>query len=249
MSANPPQAPILIVEDGTNVPNSNTYISLADAVTYFTNMGNLTFTNASPINQSTALVRAASGMSSWLNGRWYGRRANSAYAGGTDGGQGGQFGTSPNSTPQSMDWPRCGVRDSDGYLIPNNIVPQKVVNAQCLIAAIELTTPFIQQQVNAYNSLASEKVGPIDVAFKPTAPSVTYWPQVIAMLRDFASIGVMPIEVVIGLSRSEEAARRRDRHGFGMNPFDFPDYFHLIKEPIYNPDLSPGWYDDDNLIC
>lgn len=212
--------PTIVVETGANVPGANSYISQADALTYFTNVGDTVFTAASPDQQAAALVRACYGLGYWLNGRWLGRRANQV---------------------QALDWPRCGVYDSDNYLIANNVVPQKLQFAQCEVAKIELTTPFIQQSVSKDDCVEMVEVGPIRTQYKPTAPSITYWPQIIAMLRDFAAIGIMPIQVTIGLSEREMREMHRDDHGFGMNPFDFPDYFHLIKEPIYNPGLPVGW--------
>lgn len=213
-------ATTLIVEDGTNVTGANSYISLADAVTYFNNKGDATFINTSPDKQAAALFRAAGGLDFWLNGRWRGRRANAV---------------------QSLDWPRVGVRDSDGYFVPKNTVPAKVKLAQAEVAKIELTTSFIQQSVDRNSLIQKESVGPIDIEYMKNAPSITYWPQIIAMLRDYATIGVMPIEVVIGLSPEEERQMRRDHEGHFMNPFDFPDYFHLIKEPIYNPGFDAPW--------
>lgn len=218
----PPALPTITVEDGTNVTGANSYIALADAITYFTNTGNTAFQQASPQNQTTALVRACFGLNAWLNGRWYGRRANAV---------------------QALDWPRRGVRDSDGYLVPYNTVPTKVQQAQCLVAAIELTTPFIQQSVTRYDSLKSERVGPINVEFKDTAPSITYWPQVIAILKDYAQIGVMPIEVTIGLTESERRGMARDRGR--LNPFDFNEYFQ--NELYGGIDENWGWDQDVEL--
>jgi len=212
--------PTLVVETGANVPGANTYIAQADAVTYFTDRGDTVFTEVSDAQQAAALVRGASAMDFWLNGRWRGRRANQV---------------------QALDWPRCGVRDSDGYCVPPNTVPVKVQQAQCEVAKIELTTAFIQRSVSRDNAVQKQTVGPIDITYMNTAPSITYWPQVIAMLRDYATIGVMPIEVVIGLSEREMRDMRRDHHGFGLNPFDFPDYFHLLKEAIYNPGYDASW--------
>lgn len=211
----------LIVEDGSNVPNANTYISLVDAVTYFTNKGDQAFIAASQDHQAAALFRAGQGLDFWLNGRWHGRRANQS---------------------QTLDWPRCEVFDSDGYRVPNNVVPAKVKLAQAEVAKIELSTSFIQQSVDRSNNIQKQTVGPIDITYMATAPSITYWPQIIAMLRDYASIGVMPIEVVIGLSPEERREMHRaERGGFGLNPFDFPDYFHLIKEPSYTPGWDAPW--------
>lgn len=206
----------LIVEDGTNVPNANSYISQADAVTYFGNKGDQAFLNTSADKQASALFRAGQALDFWLNGRWRGRRANAV---------------------QALDWPRKELRDSDGYPVPHNTVPMKVKLAQAEVAKIELTTSFIQQSVDRSNNIQKESVGPIDIEYMKTAPSITYWPQIIAMLRDYAAIGVIPIEVVIGLSPEERRQMdRENRGGFGLNPFDFPDYFHLIKSASYGFD-------------
>lgn len=213
-------ATTLIVEDGSNVPNANSYISLADTLTYFNNKNDQTFLAASTDQQAGALFRAGQGLDFWLNGRWRGRRANAV---------------------QALDWPRRDVCDSDGYPVSSTTVPAKVKLAQAEVAKIEMTTSFIQQSVDRSNNIQKQTVGPIDITYMPTAPSITYWPMVIAMLRDYAVIGVIPIEVVIGLSAEERDQMREDRHGFGLNPFDFPDYFHLIKEPLYNPGWDAPW--------
>jgi hypothetical protein len=208
----------LIVEDGTNVPNANSYISQADALIYFNNKADQVYLAASQDQQAAALFRAGQGLDFWLNGRWYGKRANAV---------------------QSLDWPRKDVRDSEGYCVPNNVVPAKVKLAQAEVAKIELTTQFIQQSVDRSNAISKQTVGPIDITYMATAPSITYWPMVIAMLRDYAGIGVMPIEINIGLSPAELRQMNHEGDHFGMNPFDFPDYFHLIKAGSYGSDFGP----------
>lgn len=223
--------PTLIVETGLGVTGANTYISDNDALTYFVNRGDSVWPETDMATRDAALVRACFGLGYWLNGRWYGRKATST---------------------QPLDWPRCGVRDSDGYLIANNVVPPKVQYAQCEIAKIELTTPFIQQSVTNLNSVQSERVGPIEVEFKNTAPSITYWPMVIAMLRDYATIGIMPIEVVIGISADERRQMERERTGGIYGPQLNPaDLIMFEKQQIYNPSdwfWGNGWYDADYLI-
>jgi hypothetical protein len=215
----------IVVEDGTNVTGANSYISLADAKTYFNNRGDQTFDALTPDKMGACLVRGASAMDYWLNGRWRGRRANQI---------------------QALDWPRIGMIDSDGYCVPKNTIPQKLKNAQCEIAKIESSTPFIQTQVSNQNTLKLQAIGPIKSEFMDTSPSISYWPMIIAMLKDYAQIGVMPIEVVIGITERERKLRGEDHHGFGLNPFDFPDYFHLEKEAIYNP--GGDWYDSGWLL-
>lgn len=212
---------VLTVETGANVPNANSYVSFADALAYFQSVGDTVFTSAASDDQASALVRACYGLGYWLNGRWLGRRA---------------------SPLQALDWPRCGVQDSDGYWLPNNIVPPKIVRAQCEIAKIELTTPFIQVKVDRDDMQQSVKVGPIDISYRSNAPSITYWPQIIAMVQDYALVGIVPINATIGLTDSERRSMRRDCDGvFGgsMNPFDFPAYFQLIKNAAYGSDYGP----------
>lgn len=214
-------ATTLVVEDGSNVPNANSYISLVDAQAYFSNKGDSAFMNTAPDKQAAALFRAGQGLDFWLNGRWRGRRANAV---------------------QALDWPRKEIRDSDGYPVPHNSVPNKVKLAQAEVAKIELTTPFIQQSVTRDDVVQRTRVGPVDIIYEKTAPSITYWPQVIAMLRDYATMGVTPLEVTIGISPEERRQMEHEDHGgFGLNPFDFPDYFHLLKEPLYNPGWDAPW--------
>jgi hypothetical protein len=218
-------APNLIQEtaagtQGKGTLNANCYGTLAGAQQYFANTGNKAAQGRSDADLTTALIRAASGMDYWLVGRWHGRRA---------------------SQNQPLDWPRCEVRDQDGYCWKDNIIPPKIVTANYEIASIELTTPFIQLKVDKYDNPSTESAGPVSIGFKPTAPSITYWPQIIAILKDYATIGVMPIELVIGLTEHERKQLRSHGNEVYANPFDFPDYFHLIKEAIYNPGYDAPW--------
>jgi hypothetical protein len=217
-------SPTLVVEDGSQVAGANSYITQANAMAYFINRGDTVFTSATSDQQITALVRAASGMDAWLTGRWYGRKASST---------------------QSLDWPRREVRDVDGYRVASNVIPNKVQYAQAEVAKIEMTTPFIQQSVSKDDMVKSEVIGPINVTYKDNAPAITYWPQIIALLRDYALIGVMPIEVVIGITDHERDLRREAIYNGSMNPFDYPDFFHLIKMGSYIvPDQGGSWDND-----
>src|SRR5690625_1153242 len=56
----------------------------------------------------TALVRATSYLDSAYRLRWKGRRA---------------------TTSQTLAWPREGVRDEDGALLPDDTIPQQVIDA------------------------------------------------------------------------------------------------------------------------
>lgn len=219
-----PTAPVIVQEtaagtQGKGTLNANCYVNLAQAQQYYANTGNTKANAASDKDLTTALIRAAAGMDYWLVGRWHGRRA---------------------SQTQPLDWPRAEVRDQDGYFWADTLIPPKIQVANMEVAAIELTTPFIQQKVDKFDNPQSQRAGPVEIAFKATAPSITYWPKIIAILKDYATIGVMPIELVIGLTEHE---RKQLRHpdGHYANPFDFPDYFHLIKEAIYNPGYDAPW--------
>ena len=108
------------------------------------------------------------------------------------------------------------------------------------IARIELSTPFIQYSVSRDDAIKSNSVGPISGTYRDTAPAITYWPQVLALLTDFAIIGIVPMEVTIGVTQHEMGA---DDLQAGLNPFDYPAFFNLIKsnDPGYTPSPGSSW--------
>src|SRR6185437_4029457 len=86
----------LVVEDGTFVPGANTYISLADATTYWTNWGYTADVGTDTTAQTVALYYAAYAMER-LYGRFY-------------------IGQVAKNSPQNLLFPRVGTHDRAPYV-------------------------------------------------------------------------------------------------------------------------------------
>lgn len=108
----------LVVEDGTGKSDADSFISDADAVSYFTAIGDATFTAASSTAREQALRRAQQYITRRYRGRWKGRRVYQT---------------------QALDWPRYSVSDVDGWTIQSNVVPTEVKQAQCELALAALS--------------------------------------------------------------------------------------------------------------
>ena len=173
------------VGDGTGKANAVSYISAADATTYFAARGDEVWAEQEPSTQEAALVRATAALDSWLRGRWLGTKKTQA---------------------QSLAWPRTGVVDEEGYTILDTTIPVQLKQATCEVAMIELTERFIQQTVSKDNTIAAESVGPIAVSYRADAPTVKTYPHVEALLRGLAAIGGAQMNFRVSLTEDEVTA-------------------------------------------
>jgi hypothetical protein len=128
----------LIVEDGTGLSTAESYISVADATTYFTSYKSATdlatWTGSSTAVQELALRRGAQYMLSCYRTRWLGDRM---------------------SGTQALDWPRASAL-VDGYYVDSTAVPTEIKRAQCELAFAALTGE-LQSNVTAGDAnIASE---------------------------------------------------------------------------------------------
>jgi len=202
----------ITVETGAGLSDAVSYISAADAATYFAARGVDTWAESDAAEQEAALVRATSSLDSWLRGRWLGTK---------------------KTQTQALAWPRIsamgattGVEDEEGYELSTTAVPVQVKQATCEIALIELTERFIQQSVSKDNTIASESVGPISVSYRGDAPTTKTYPHVEALLRGLASIGGTQIGFTIGLTDEEQ--EYLDNQG-EFDIFDYSAYFNTVK--------------------
>jgi len=120
----------LVVEDGSQKTNSNTYISLDDANTYFEGRLNASvWTDATDANKNAGLVQAARILDRYIG--WLGYKTDQ---------------------DQAMQWPRWGIcyEGSMYYECPDNpqtwiyaldstIIPQELKDAQCELALVLLS--------------------------------------------------------------------------------------------------------------
>lgn len=149
----------LIVETGSGAADAESYVSVSDANAYHTARGNAAWTGSESVKEA-ALRRATDYMLQSYAQRWQGDRV---------------------SETQALDWPRSGVY-AHGYLIASDTVPAAVANACAELALRALSESLLP---DAGRVTASEKVGPIAVAYLPHGRSTKAWSAVDAMLEPY----------------------------------------------------------------
>lgn len=116
----------IIVEDGTVVSGSNSYVTVSGIDAYATDYGIASWTDTAITN---AMKEAAVFKSMrYLEGlNWNGVK---------------------NTQAQDLEWPRAMVFDKNGYLIPTTEIPKAVIKAQCEVAILFLPDGEINLQPN-----------------------------------------------------------------------------------------------------
>ena len=186
----------LIVETGSCEAGSNSHISLADADTYLVPRGLWPVTPDVPgenegdpavpdpvmvAAKESALLRAAD----YLNTlQWHGQ---------------------PVDWQRTMAWPRIGVPQpggSNGDVLPDNIVPKAVAQAQAELAGFIYggTNPLApaERGGRVVSETHTTKAGDIDViggdsksdsyTYAEGAPVETYFPAVVGLLRPYLAV-------------------------------------------------------------
>ena len=143
----------LIVEDGSVVPNADSYISVADATTYFENHGDpQAWPNAHQDIKEGALRYATTtidGMFKWT---------------------GEVF-----SLTQPLGWPRSDATDNENRTIPTNAVPERVRYATCELALLHISKP-LNENYDRGGDTKLEQVGPVRVEYFSGAAVEPYMP-------------------------------------------------------------------------
>ena len=163
----------LIVEDGTGKTDAESYISVADADTYFTNRGNATWAALNTTEKEQALRKATDYMQATYTLRWDGIRV---------------------TTGQALDWPRAYVQIKQataGYsVLPayyvDNAVPAAVANA-CAELAVRASASDLLADVGA--QVKQKTVGPLSVTYADGARQTTQYELVERMLAPFFKLG------------------------------------------------------------
>ena len=126
--------------------NANSYVTLAEANTYFGDRLHVSaWTSATDNDKNAALLWAAKLLdrSVMINGT----RA---------------------STTQALNWPRDGMEDESGNEIDNTVVPQVVKDVQCEMALLLLSSDRSLENQASAQGLTSLKAGPVALSFKDT---------------------------------------------------------------------------------
>lgn len=163
----------LVTEDGTGKTDAESYISVTDADTYFTNRGDTVWTALGTPAKEAALRKATDYMVATYGMRWGGMRM---------------------TTTQALDWPRAYVpfRDAPvGYgasqpYYDDDTVPVAVQRA-CAELAVRASAADLAPDVGA--QVKSETVGPISVTYADGARQSDTYRAVDAMLSAYLKGG------------------------------------------------------------
>lgn len=109
----------LLIEDGSGVAGADSWVTEAEATTYWSDRQVTDWTDALPAVREAKLREAADYL--MLAYRWPGQ---------------------PSTIVQRLPWPRSGVR-SGSSLYPTNAIPTQVIDAQKVLAVEALSTPLL----------------------------------------------------------------------------------------------------------
>ena len=136
----------LIVEDGTGLPNAESYVSVADFDTYCTTRG-ITFTGSPDTTAKEVALRKAT---AYIDTRYRYKAAR-------------QF------TVKALEYPRAGLVDWSGMTITG--VPSRVKAADCELAARALAGTDLFSDDERGGMVKSQQVGPISITYQDGAPT------------------------------------------------------------------------------
>lgn len=147
----------LTVEDGSIVAGAESYITLAEANTYFTNRNNATWAALSDAAKEAAIREAAQ----YIDGVY-------------------TFIGYIVDSDQVMAWPRTPGYDLQGRTILTTEIPQKIKDAQCELALEASSSSLLASYTG---ETQSEKVGSLAVSYFRGSP-VKSFPFVSVLLTD-----------------------------------------------------------------
>ena len=166
----------LVIEDGTGLANSESYISVADADIYHLNRGHSAWAALTTPQKEVALRKATDHLTQLYRFRWKGYRSF--------------------PSTQALDWPRQFVSLDDG-LYPEYIeftgIPVELKNACC-----ELALRSIDEDLNpdVEREVKSESVGSISVTYMDGSAQTTEFRAVEMMLRPLLSQSIMTGKII-----------------------------------------------------
>jgi hypothetical protein len=176
----------LVVEDGTGVPNAESYLSVSGLQTYCANR-NLSLGNTVEVNVLEAALRVAT---EYLEGRYYGK----------------WYGT-PSTETQALSWPRENVSKPSGGFYAVTAMPAALLAATAQIAQREVTNPgsLLPDSVSSQR-IKSKSVGPVSVTYADSSSSsssdLPNMPVVEDLLRPLLSSGNSGLGYYVTLLRS-----------------------------------------------
>lgn len=156
---------ILVPEDGTGLPNANSYASVADADAYHdARLHTLTWEAATTQVKERALAMATTTLDSMAT--WQGKRTTAT---------------------QALAWPRCGAL-LDGNEVPDNVIPTPLKQATSELARLLIDSDVTQDV--AQNDLAGLSLGKgaLEIEFKSGAEKKRIPSNVDELLQGLGSL-------------------------------------------------------------
>lgn len=151
----------LIVETGAGLSNAESYISVANADTRMTNVGNSNWTTLTTTEKEQALRRATIYMEQAYRERWLGYR---------------------ETDTQALSWPRNSVI-VDGFIpVDTDVVPADVANA-CADLAFKAAAGDLNPELT--RGVVRKKVGPLETEYDRNSPQSVRYRSVDMMLAPY----------------------------------------------------------------
>lgn len=148
----------LIVENGSIVVGAESYVTVVEADTYWTDRNNQDWDDAADEAKEAALREAQQFLDATYD--WIGTRVLAT---------------------QELDWPRWVIYDRERRAILHNEIPKYVKQAQMELALQALSGRLLDSQERA-GMVLSETVGPLAVTYSQGAPGGRTYPFVDALV-------------------------------------------------------------------
>lgn len=163
----------LVVEDGSGLSNSESYLSVVNADTYHADhSGSTSWNGASTENKEKALRLSTQYIDAIYRGQWQGQA---------------QLDT------QALSWPRAGVIDENGFVVDWDTIPQRLADACAEAALKELDGDTLLPDLDGTGTIKREKVkaGPVetDTEYIGGVSPFKVFSMVEALLQDYLKSG------------------------------------------------------------
>jgi hypothetical protein len=156
----------LIVEDGTGKSDAESYVSVADVITWITKYYPANdFLTKTTAEQEAYCLQSTQYLDQKYGGRWLGDK---------------------NSKEQALDWPRKNVM-VDGFAVEDNEIPNALLigTYQTIIPFVAGDDPFASIETPGSIIEESASIGPISETTKYSGPKsyFTKYPKIDAAVR------------------------------------------------------------------
>lgn len=163
----------LVVEDGTGKVDSDAYVTIAAADTYWTNRG-ITAWAVDDEAKEIAIRKATDYLEQRYRSLWVGQRA---------------------TLEQALSWPRLGVV-VDGFDVPANMIPTEVRRATIELAYRAVTADLFPDVAATSGEVIKEKLGDMEIQYSAgsgTGASGTLYRTVSGWIAPFMENGLAGI--------------------------------------------------------